>query len=105
MQTIPLFAVADQTFTTTLDNDRYVIRIFKTGETMSASVQRNETVATTGQRITPGEMLIPFPAYQGVSGNFILLTANEELPNFAQFGITQTLVYFSLAEELEILTS
>lgn len=98
MQTIQLVPVEDQSFTITLDGSRYTIRIFYIGTTMAADISRNEIVLTTGQRITSGEMLIPFGSLQGLNGNFLLLTLNEELPDFNQFGLTQTLMYASYDE-------
>lgn len=98
MLTLALQNVPDQTFTTSLDNDRYVIRIFQIPGSMAADISRNEIVVTSGQRITPGSFLIPFFGYQGKSGNFLLLTNNDELPNPSQFGITQTLIYQSWNE-------
>jgi hypothetical protein len=98
MQTLALSNISDQTFTTELDGDRYVIRVFTIPGAMASDVMKNEVQLTTGQRITPGSFLIPFFGYQGTGGNFLLLTANDELPDPSQFGITQTLVYLGYQE-------
>lgn len=98
MQTIELSTVPNQIFTTTLDGDRYEISIIQTGGCMACNVSRNETVVVSGMRITSGEFLIPFFCYQALSGNFILLTQNNELPDYTLFGSSQTLVYMTAAE-------
>jgi len=95
MLTLQLSNIPEQTFTTQLDNDRYVIRIFQINGTMACDISKNGVQITNGQRITPGSFLIPFFGYQGKGGNFLLLTTNDNLPDFNQFGITQTLIYLS----------
>lgn len=105
MQTFELQNTSDQTFTTVLDNDRYVIRIFQIPGTMASDISRNEAQLTTGQRITVGSFLIPFFGTQGLSGNFLLLTQANELPDPSQFGITQTLIYMSFDEMVAAVAS
>lgn len=102
MLTFDLSQLADQTFTTQVDDDRYTVRIFSIPGTMACDVSRNEIQIVTGQRITNACGLIPFLATEGLHGNFILLTKNNELPNYNKFGITQTLVYMSLEEIKDI---
>lgn len=100
IQTLALSNVADQTFTTQLDGDRYVIRVFQIPGTMACDLTKNGVVICSGQRITSGSFLIPFFAYEGKGGNFLLLTQAGDLPDYTQFGITQTLVYASYADIL-----
>lgn len=97
MQTIDLANVQAQSFTTTLDNDRYDIAVYLAAGIIACDVSRNEVVIVSGGRITGGEFIIPF-SQQGVSGNFILVTQNFELPDFTQFGVSQTFTYMTAAE-------
>lgn len=98
MQTIALANVSNQNFTTTLDSNRYEIAIYQVGSTMACDIAVNEVSVVTGSRITPGEFLIPFAAYQGVNGNFILVTQNDALPDYTLFGTSQIMTYMSAAE-------
>lgn len=98
MQTIQLTNDQSQQFTSTIENDRYSIAIYFAGGTMCCDISRNEEVLLTGQRITSGQFMIPFYYESAGHGNFMLVTQNEALPDFAQFGITQTLIYYTIAE-------
>jgi hypothetical protein len=102
MQTIDLSPVQNQTFTSTLDGDFYDIDIFLAAGIMACNITRNNIVICSGQRIVGGSFLIPFFAYEGSSGNFMLLTTQTdgqfEIPFYTQFGLTQTLVYISWQE-------
>lgn len=97
MQTLDLANVSSQSFSTTLDNDRYVIGIYQTAGCMSCDINRNEVDLVTGYRITSGAFMIPFSS-QGTSGNFILVTQNDDLPDYTQFNTTQILTYLTAAE-------
>ena len=101
-QTIDIQPVQNQTFTTTIDGDFYDIAIFLAAGIMACNINRNNIAICSGQRIVGGSFLIPFFAYEGPSGNFLLLTSKKdgqfELPNYTQFGLTQTLVYMSAQE-------
>lgn len=97
MQTLELANVPNQSFSTTLDNDRYVIAIYQTAGCTSCDINRNEVDIVTGFRITTGEFMIPF-SRQGTSGNFMLVTQNDDLPDYTQFNTTQILTYLTAAE-------
>lgn len=101
-QTIDLQPVQNQIFTTTFENDFYVISIFFAAGIMACNIVKNNIVVCNGQRIVGGSFLIPFFAYEGTGGNFIFLTSEKngqlELPYYTQFGLTQTLVYMTAQE-------
>lgn len=97
MQILALANVPSQSFSTTLDNDRYEIAIYQAAGCMACDINRNEVVIVSGFRITGGEFIIPF-AYQGTSGNFILVTQNFDLPDYTLFGTSQTFTYMTAAE-------
>jgi hypothetical protein len=97
MQTLSLSNVPNQSFSTTLDGNRYDFTIFQANGVMCFNVNINEIDTADGFRITTDEFLIPLAYAQG-GGNFLLLTLNDALPDFNQFGITQTLIYLSVDE-------
>lgn len=59
----------------------------------------NDEPILTGARIVAGTPLIPYKFLQG-SGNFMLLTEQDEIPYWERFGIDQQLIYGS-PEELD----
>lgn len=96
--TIDLAAIQNQTFTTTLDNNRYVMKIYQAANIMCCDITCNEVVLVSGGRMMPGEFLIPFFCYSGINGNFLILTQNDDLVDYTQFGITQIFIYQSVEE-------
>jgi hypothetical protein len=93
---ITLDAIPNQSLTIQLDNNFYEISIKETNGAMAATIFRNDVVIISGARIVAGIPLLPYP-YQE-DGNFLLLTANDDIPYYTQFGITQTLIYASQSE-------
>jgi len=98
MQTLALAPVPNQEFTTTLDGNLYDIAVYVAAGTMCYDISVNGTPLLTGQRITPGFFLIAYGAYEGQTGNLMLLTNNFALPDYTLFGTSQTLIYMTLAE-------
>lgn len=95
---IGLAAVANQTLFVQLDERAYTVAVHTSGDGLaSVDITRDDVVLIQGARITPGMPLLPY-RYQE-SGNFLLITNEGDLPDFAQFGVTQFLVYLS-ADEL-----
>lgn len=97
MLMLDLSNVSRQSFSTTLDDDRYVISIYVSASCYACDISRNEVDLIDGSRIIQNDFLIPFNK-QGTSGNFMLLTSNFDLPDYTQFNSTQTLIYMSAAE-------
>lgn len=91
---VSLAAVANQTLFIQLDERAYTIAVHASdGNLMTADITRDDVVLLQGGRITPGMPLLPY-RYQE-AGNFLLITNEGDLPDFAQFGVTQFLVYLS----------
>lgn len=63
---------------------------------MFVDIVRNETPVVSGMRAVAGTFLIPYKYLE--SGNFLIITANEEYPDYRQFGVSQYLIYFPQAE-------
>lgn len=103
MLTIALQPVPNQSFTMTLGGDVYELTLQAAKGIMAATLARNGTTLLSGFRCVANSPLIPYRYME--SGNFLLLTANnEELPDYAAFGVTQSLVYLT-ADELAALRS
>lgn len=97
MRTINLDAVPNQELSVTLDGNRWDITIKECNGVMCASLTLNDTLLLSGQRIVAGSPLIPYRYLQG-SGNFWILTENDELPYYDRFGVDQTFIYMSYGE-------
>lgn len=96
MQNIPLAAEPNQSFNVRLDDTRYAVRLKEANGVMVADITIDDVVTLSATRVLAGEPLIPY-LYQQV-GNFVLLTNGDELPDWSQFGVSQSLVYLSPAE-------
>lgn len=97
MRTIALDSVPNQTLSVTLDNNRWDITIKEADGVMCATLNLNDVLVISGQRIVAGSPLIPYRYLQG-SGNFWLLTEDDELPFYTRFGVDQQFVYASPGE-------
>lgn len=96
MQNIPLAAEPNQEFTVRLDDTRYDLRLKEANGVMVADVTIDDVVTITGTRVLAGEFVIPY-LYMA-RGNFLLLTNGDELPDWREFGSSQSLVYMSPEE-------
>lgn len=97
---IPIQATANQSLTVQLGDDRYVIEIKVSVGCMAMTIERNEVVVIEGSRVLAGEPVIPYHYLE--AGNFILLTQDDALPDWQQFGITQSLVFLS-EDEIKVI--
>lgn len=97
MRTIPLTAIPGQQFTVTLDDVRFALTIKEARGVMVCDLSANSEVVLSGTRVLAGEMIIPY-RYLEDAGNFILMTINDELPDWRQFGVSQFLYYLTTAE-------
>lgn len=96
MRSIPLTAIANQEFSVRLDDQRLVLRLKEANGVMAADLDRDGVRVISGVRVLAGEPIIPYRYLE--DGNFILLTINDELPDWQKFESTQKLVYMSAAE-------
>jgi len=91
LQTLP-----NQSFTIQLENKLYDIAIKVVQNTMVVSLTRNNEIILSNMRVVAGQPVIPYKYLE--NGNFIFLTDDEELPFYTQFGISQRLLYVTIAE-------
>lgn len=100
MRAIPVVAIPSQTLTVTIDNARYVLTLKVARGVLVCDISINDVVTVLGSRVLAGELLIPYEYRE--TGNFLVLTVNQELPSYDQLGVTQTLVFLTPAELGEI---
>lgn len=93
---VGIAAVANQSFSVQIDDRTYAIGLRETNGVMCASITRDGVAVVTNMRLTAGTPVLPY-RYQE-EGNFVMLTENEALPYYDQFGVTQFLVYLSASE-------
>ena len=95
-QIVPISAIPNQQFTISLDNNLFNIGIRYASGVMTISLIINGVDTIDNLMLVAGSLVIP-AAYQE-AGNFILQTASDQLPNYTQFNVTQSLIYFTAAE-------
>jgi hypothetical protein len=94
--------LASQSLTTTQDNNSYILRIKECNGSMVIDVTYNGVSIVTGKRIIQGTPILPFPYLEGNKGNFLFICQTEDVIDYTQFGLTQTLYYLSYAEMIAL---
>jgi hypothetical protein len=97
-------SLASQSLTTTQDNNSYVIRIKECNGSMVADVTCNGVSIVSGKRIVQATPILPFPYLEGNNGNFLFICQTEDVIDYALFGLTQILYYFSYDEMIALAT-
>lgn len=93
MRNIPVQATPNQTFTATIEGARFEITLKASRGVMVADVSVDGVVRLRGTRVLAGEAIIPYRYLE--DGNFYILTDGEQLPGWAEFGVSQQLVYLT----------
>lgn len=93
---IPLQQIPNQKFTISLDGVLFNITLKKCNGVMAMSVSINGTATIDNLICAACAPIIPAKYLE--DGNFMFLTANNQLPDYKQFGLTQSLFYFTAAE-------
>lgn len=93
---VPLQQIPNQSFTITLDGVLFTLTLKKCNGAMmmSAAIGGVDTI----DNLICAACAPIIPARYLESGNFMFLTANNQLPDYTQFGLTQSLFYFTAAE-------
>lgn len=97
MRIIPLAAVPNQSFTVTLDDIRWVVRLATARSVLVCDVTKDGVLLVSGTRALAGEPIIPYSYLE--TGNFIFVVNGGDLPDYRRFNISQFLAYLS-AEEI-----
>lgn len=98
MQTLTLQAIPSQQLTAVLDSILYNLALRLSNGCMFVDITRAGLPVVSGQRIVAGEPFLPYVVLEGSFGNFIMLTLDGDLPDYTQFGLTQTLVWATAVE-------
>lgn len=93
---IQVQAIPNQTLTASLSGNFYQIALNQTLDALCATIYVNNILVISGVRIVAGAPIIPYQYLE--NGNFALLTMDDELPNYLQLGVTQSLVFASMIE-------
>ena len=96
MNRIPLEARPNQSLEVLLNTRRYQITIKETGGVMAISITRDDVILIQNQIIPANAPLIPYRYLE--AGNFVVLTENDDLPNYTEFGLSQRLIYVPQTE-------
>lgn len=97
MRIIDIDPVPNQSFSVTVDGNRWDFVIKQAVSSMICDLSLNDTAILSGIRIVAGTPIIPY-AYLRDQGNFLILTDNDEIPYWSQFGVNQQLIYASATE-------
>lgn len=98
MRIIEIDPIPNQAFSVTVDGSRWDFVIKEAVSSMVCDLSRNDEIILSGIRVVAGTPIIPY-SYLRDNGNFLILTENDDIPNWQQFGTNQQLIYAS-AEEL-----
>ncbi|CAB4132128.1 hypothetical protein UFOVP138_53 [uncultured Caudovirales phage] len=98
MQTIQLQPIPNQQLTVTLESVQFDITLRTIGLTMYITIAAGGVTILSGSRCVAGMALMPYHYLEGLAGNFAFITANDDLPYYDQFGVSQTLIYATAAE-------
>ena len=96
MRTIPLTAKPNQTVSVLIDAVRFTLTLKDARGVMVADVAIDGNAVIAGSRVVAGEAIIPYRYLE--RGNFFILTENDDIPAWAEFGASQALVYLTADE-------
>lgn len=93
MRVVPLAAVPNQSFTVTLNETRWSLRLTAGRGVAICDVSKSGELLLSGSRVLAGEPLIPYAYLQ--AGNFLFVVNGGDLPDYQKFNVSQFLVYLS----------
>lgn len=99
MLSLPVSALPNQQFQAILDSNVWDITIRSTNGVMSVSLSLNNNIVIENARAVAGSFIIASEYEE--DGNFFFITTNQQLPDYTQFGVSQSLIYVS-AQELAV---
>ena len=86
----------DQTFSSNLDRITFEIRMYSIDDGVSLDLTADGQTPIQGLRLTANFPVVPYSHL--ISGGFILITDDDELPDYQKFGQRQRLLYYTQAE-------
>ena len=101
-QLVPLSPISNQSFSINLDDVRYEFRLRNIADSMVLDLSIEDETILQGHRLLADTPIIPYEYLEMSGGNFVMITEVGDIPIFSQFGVTQFMLYFSIAE-LEVI--
>lgn len=98
---IALDALPNQTVSVRLADSLYTLTLKACRGIMAIDVLRDQEYLVRGLRIVAGTPVLPYE-YLEEDGNFALLTADGDYPDYALFGVSQSLLFLTTAEIAEL---
>lgn len=98
MMIIPIQATPNQSLSVILDGNTWGIALKTVDFATVVSLTLNGDDVIDGARAAAGTLIIPAQYLEKSSGNFFFVTANQQIPFYNQFGLTQSLLYISASE-------
>jgi hypothetical protein len=96
MMQLPIQPLPNQEFQALLDGNSWDFTIRTTNGVASMTLALNGNTVVENARCVAGSLVIP--AQYEEAGNFLFLTANNQLPDYPLFGTTQSLIYASAVD-------
>ena len=96
MQQIPIQALPNQSFSVILDGNQWDWTIELVNDAIAVTLALNGNTVISGLNIVGGMRIIPSEYEE--AGNFVLVTLNQQVPDYTQFGTGQNLIYLSAVE-------
>lgn len=93
---VPIEAIPSQVLSIVLDSNLYQLTVRQVNGAVAVSVVRNGVDIIDNLIAAAAAPIIP-AKYQE-AGNFMFLTASNQLPNYTLFNTSQALFYFTAAE-------
>tara|TARA_R110000851_G_scaffold60415_6_gene139474 strand:- start:792 stop:1115 length:324 start_codon:yes stop_codon:yes gene_type:complete len=94
MELISIDAIPSQQFNTTLSGNNYSIKIYSIDGHMSYDLSINAVSIISGFKMVNDVPLLAY-SHQEVSGNILLQIAEDEIPDYTRFGLSQFLYYLT----------
>lgn len=99
MQNIPIQAIPSQSFSY-IDpaGNSWTVSIKLVIDEIAFSFTLNGTLLIQNITAVAGYRIIPYDYLE--NGNFVLVTQSQQVPNYTQFGLTQSLIFLEAADIL-----
>mgnify|MGYP003643998026 FL=1 len=97
MELITIEALPSQSFTVTLGGNNYEIKIYSIDGHMSYDLSINSVQIISGFKMVNDVPLLVY-VHQESNGNILLQIAEDEIPDYKKFGLSQFLYYLTETE-------
>ncbi|RIQ76154.1 hypothetical protein D0835_17335 [Bordetella avium] len=97
MVQLDLIRAPNQAFSVVIDGVLWELAIKTARAVMCADITRDGEVLVQGQRIIADAPILPY-RHLSLRGNFAILTRDDDLPWWEEFGRSQSLVYLTASE-------